>query len=586
MRRLNAAIASTNPEDIAAVTRCVKWVMRVCAVLFAIAETIVARNVTNPDTLGYLDVARAYLSRDWPMTVNAYWQPLYSWLLLAVIGVTRPSLRWEIPAIHFLNLAIFLVCLGAFEYFWTGLSKKVSNAGNDHPALPAFVTWILGYALFTWLWIAHLLPHPKPDLLVATMAFVQAGLITRLLMEDCSSTKRSVLLGAALGVGYLCKAILFPMALVSIGLLAVSLKSRKHIGHIFLVIIVFVAISAPEIILLSRAKGRFTFADTGKLAYAWLTYKIPDRNWQGLPPGSGTPVHATRQIYSSPPVYEYNGPIRATYPPWFDPSYWNEGMAPRFSFARVWANTRRNATLILLFFTMPKIWLAGMAVLFACASLTSTLKGILAGWHAAALGTVALSFYSLTFVEPRYVVGWMFLIWSPLLLGIRLRAPHPKVWFSFSVIMALGLFLGIGSGIYWQVVQGRNDDGSVDYQIAEGLKKLHVDSGEKVATIGFSHQVTWAYLDRLRVVAEIGAPGACDFWHSRAQVQSEIMDKFRESGAAMVVVNSGSGLSLGTGIIKNNKPYIDLGACALPGPGWQPIEGTKDYVYFLSQRNP
>ena len=97
----------------------------------------------------------------------------------------------------------------------------------------------------------------------------------------------------------------------------------------------FVALATPQIVLLSLAKGRVTFSDTGKLAYAWYNYGLPLRNWQGQPAGSGTPVHPTRKLYEHPAVYEFNGPIRSSYPPWYDPSYWNEGLSPHFQLGTV-----------------------------------------------------------------------------------------------------------------------------------------------------------------------------------------------------------------------------------------------------------
>jgi hypothetical protein len=96
--------------------------------------------------------------------------------------------------------------------------------------------------------------------------------------------------------------------------------------------LIFLCTSAPLIWALSRQKGRFTFSDTGRLNYAWsITRHITLRNWHGEVPGSGTPVHPTRQLLLHPPVFEFDGPILGTYPPWTDPSYWNEGLQWHFS---------------------------------------------------------------------------------------------------------------------------------------------------------------------------------------------------------------------------------------------------------------
>jgi hypothetical protein len=81
----------------------------------------VARNAINPDSRSYMDLARAYLRHDWATTINAYWSPLYAWLLAITFSLTKPALRWQYPVAHAMNVALFLGCLAAFEFFWTGL---------------------------------------------------------------------------------------------------------------------------------------------------------------------------------------------------------------------------------------------------------------------------------------------------------------------------------------------------------------------------------------------------------------------------------------------------------------------------------
>ena len=90
---------------------------------------------------------------------------------------------------------------------------------------------------------------------------------------------------------------------------------------------------APLILLLSHQKGRFTFGDSGSMNYAWyVSPRTFTRNWQGEVPGSGTPVHPTRQLLRAPSLFEFDGPVVGTYPPWTDPSYWNEGLRWHFKF--------------------------------------------------------------------------------------------------------------------------------------------------------------------------------------------------------------------------------------------------------------
>src|SRR6266851_753803 len=169
-----------------------KAFFQITAIALGSAETIAARHSIRPDSRSYLEIARAYLRHDWAMAVNAYWSPLYSWLAAIVLGVTRPSWRWEYPTIHAMNFMIYLVTITAFEFFWSGIQR--SESGVPRPIL-----WALGYSLFIWL-------------------------------------------GVALAFGYFAKAVLFPMAfvfLLSLLLARVPLKKIAWSAAIFL------AISAP-----------------------------------------------------------------------------------------------------------------------------------------------------------------------------------------------------------------------------------------------------------------------------------------------------------------------------------------------------
>lgn len=118
-----------------------KAFFRTLAIVLGAAESIVARNSIGPDGRSFLEIARAYLRYDWSMAMNAYWSPLYSWFSAGVLGLVRPSWRWEYPTIHAMNFIIYLAAIAAFEFFWKGIP------GNSE-GLPSWSRWLLGYSLF------------------------------------------------------------------------------------------------------------------------------------------------------------------------------------------------------------------------------------------------------------------------------------------------------------------------------------------------------------------------------------------------------------------------------------------------------
>ncbi len=287
----------------------------------------VGRYSMNPDGMCYLDLGDAFFHRKWFDAVNGYWSPLYSWLLGAALFVARPSRWWEFSVAHAVNFLIYLAAFFCFEFFLRSLREDLrGEAGYNNTS-----NWILseqsffaiGYALFLWSSLELITIWDfSPDLCVAAFVYLIAGLLLRIRRR--SSFRLFVVFGVVLGLAYLTKAVMFPLgfAFILIGLFCVP--RPKRLGYVLLVTSCFLAVSAPWLVALSRAKGRFTFGDSGRLNYSALV--SPGGriiNWQGAPPGSGIPVHATRQLVKNPPVYEFATPVGGTYPPSFDPSYWN-----------------------------------------------------------------------------------------------------------------------------------------------------------------------------------------------------------------------------------------------------------------------
>src|SRR5262249_33862137 len=140
-------------------------------------------------------------------------------------------------------------------------------------------------------------------------------------------------LGVILAFGYLAKSALFPLTFV---ILAVSFflvgNPRIAVRRVALSLATFCAVASPFIIGLSVAKGRPTFGDSGKLAYAWYADGdgVIDSVWHLEFPDDKRPEHPTRKIFNEPAIFEYGSEIAGTYPPYYDPSYWHSGVVPHF----------------------------------------------------------------------------------------------------------------------------------------------------------------------------------------------------------------------------------------------------------------
>lgn len=538
-----------------------KGFFRILAVGFGLVETISSRNSMGPDGRSYLEVARAFLRHDWPTAINAYWSPLYSWISAAVLGVIHPSWRWEYPTIHAMNFVIFLGTVAAFEFFWRGIQR--SELG-----VPNLTLWIFGYSLFLWLTIG-LLWTVTPDQCVETIVLLIAGLLVRIRRNP--ETKYFSWLGIALASGYFSKAVLFPMAFV---FLAVLLMARVPPKKIAWAALIFLAISAPQIMLLSHAKQHLTFSDSAPLTLAWSNWNIPVRNWQGLPIGSGTPLHPTRLIHHHPAVFEFSGPVNASYPPWYDPSYWNAGLRFPFIPGILFTHAVHNTKQILSYFLQPKVWALAMFIL-AVLSKRASFAGVTAHWFFLLPAIAAFAMYSLTFAESRYMASWQLLVWAAFLFGLRVRESARPILPWLAGATAAVMLLSSANGIRAEFAHGRHDDATADYPTVEELQQLGVREGQKVAAIGFGNDAHWAYLARLSVVAEIDLDQTCEFWSVPPATQAEVLDQFKRAGASLVVARVKSGMR-STSVAAPP----DLVACTHAGPGWEKLP-DGNLVYFV-----
>jgi hypothetical protein len=148
-----------------------------------------------------------------------------------------------------LNFVIFIFALAGFEFFWSGLlnaealNRAPSRREGPQP-LPTSALWILGYALFIWLTVGSIIWVLGPDLCVATLAFFVAGLLLRIKTSNANTTGRSlyIWLGVALGLGYLAKAVMFPMALVFLGITIFLRLNWRNVSNVGLTLLILRAL--------------------------------------------------------------------------------------------------------------------------------------------------------------------------------------------------------------------------------------------------------------------------------------------------------------------------------------------------------
>ena len=272
--------------------------LTLAALALGLFHAWVGRYAMNRDGMSYLDVGSSFSRGNWANAVNDY-----PWTVGLVLEIAKPSPKWEFPLVHLVNFGIFVAALFAFRFLLRALLAFASEPApaaisRNSERLPSWALILLAYAIFLWIALeVERLFEVTPDLAVLACICLAAGMLLRLRQRD--TLWRFALLGLILALGYWTKAILFPLAFVTLAAAYLWKRSRRGWRHgMAVATLVFLCAAAPLIFLLSHQKGRFTFGDSGKLNYAWfVSPRTFWRNWQGEADVAGS--GSTRRCLSS-----------------------------------------------------------------------------------------------------------------------------------------------------------------------------------------------------------------------------------------------------------------------------------------------
>jgi hypothetical protein len=499
------------------------------------------------DGIQYLDMGDAYLRGDWHAAINGYWNPLYSWVVGIGLWLLHPSAYWEYPAVQFINFAIYVATVIAFEYFLRGLLQKREE---DVTAIR-----LVAYALFLWtslelirVWMVN------PDMLVAASVYTAFGLLLR-----APAKWTPLALAAALAAGYYAKAVMFPIGVMVLLMGCLVLPRRQAL----LATTAFMLLCAPLILALSRSTGHLTIGDTSRLNYSWYVNGLQSRFWEGGPAKAGQPQHPPRVLIDSPRVYEFGGVFSVTYPIWYDPSYWFRGL-------QVWLDPRQLAHKVLdnakgvaqLLVYQGGGFLLGWVVCFLLQKSKSEaikLTPTLLSW-AVSLATIIL--YCGVHAEPRHLGAFAAVVFLVPFTVLHI----PQKWLAASVA-TLGL---VWAACFYSVTTTQGErfrpwdstPENISWKVANGLQHLGLTAGDKVALVCCEviPNVRWARLARAHIVAEVKCNP--NFWRLSEADQQRALAALSSSGAKMAV--------------SDNPP-----PASEPAAGWQRVGSTNYYVYSL-----
>lgn len=514
------------------------------AIVLGLMEAIASRFNMNVDGISYLDLANAYLNHNWSAAVNGYWSPLYPWLLGAAMRVSRGPMYWESTLVHLLNWILFLASMAAFELFLSQVcrsNRSVADADDLIRPLPEWVIRAWGYSLFLYaglVWIS--IDVVTPDQCVAVMTYLVAALVLKMRGQNLGWGWYA-LLGILMGVGYLAKAILLPVGLVTVVavFLATREKFRRRLAHAALTAFLFGAVAAPLVLALSVSKGRPTSGDTGKIAYAQMVDGLVNyRYWQGEG-NLGAPKHPPRKLWSNPDVYEFATPVGGTYPLWYDISYWTDGVKARFDLAgqlRVLKGTLRLFASTIL--EQGPLIVVLVSLIFVDIGAYSYRRQLGLTWPVWLPGIAAIALYVLIWFEARYVASFLTIIGLICFGAIRVvpsTAVRRAAVAMALTAAALNLF-GVGfvasKNLYSSLFKARH----MQWEVAEALSQSGIRPGDGVATM-IDHRMGdyWARLAHVKIIEDIPFEERPQLASLDSDSRAKLLQVLEMSGAKAVI---------------------------------------------------
>ncbi len=576
--RAHSADSSVKTDDHQ--TRRVNLAFLILALGLGLLQTWDTRYGMNADGISYLDMGDAYVHGDWAMAINASWSPLYSWLLGVAEAIIRPSPYWEYPLAHLVTFATYVFSLCCFVFFLQELIRYHHRHTSGLPEhgdtpLPEWALLVLGYTLFIWSSLTLItLRIVTPDMSVAAFVYLTSAVLVRI--RGGSRTWRVFFaLGLVLGLGYLTKTPMFPLGFVFLGVSVFLVGNlRSGASRVLTALLVFLLLSAPFIVALSSSKGRLTFGDSGKLNYAWFVSGV-GRHWQGGPSKGDVPRHATREILDTPKVFEFGTPVGGTYPYWYDPSYWYEGVANTFDVTEHVKNMVRKLRWYyhLALFALHGSLVFGVFALYYMGGTRRQVRHCLGTqWYLLVPAAAAFLMYMQVHVEERYIASFLTLLLLAAFFGVRLpNSPgYGKIVSATVIVIVTMAIISLGPSALrsaygvsrdWREVRTE----SVSWQVAEELKTMGLREGYRVGSLGNANRgnAMWARLARARIVAEISSHEDVEsFWSSSCVLRERVVQAFVYTGADVVVADK-----------------VPRGADIC---GWQAVGGTGYYAYFLS----
>ena len=402
----------------------------------------------------------------------------------------------------------------------------------------------------------HYTGYDYPDMVLAAFLLLSTGILVDLARRRGTMLRYSGL-GVVLAAAYLTKSAMFPLSFVFMFTAAFARSSvKKPEARVLATLAAFALVSCPFIIALSRAKRHVTFGETGKIAYL-------DEVKPGGNPDSEKPVHPIRKLFDEPTVYEYSASLTGTFPPWYDPSYWNDGVAMHFNLLQQLRAMMRAIASYFRILSLEKEWIAGWLVLAIFANSWGDLaKRWFNLWFLWLPSLAMLALYGLVLVEPRYVAVAMAIFWIALFSALPWRQINVTPRLGIATVLAIGITTGgaLVREVGPSLAACLRPTQHIQWMVTNQLKQMDLAPGDRVAVLGHTTVADyWAHMAGLSIVADVPLEAVQSYWMASPERRVQISSSLSAIGIKAIVSAS--------------RPLV--------AAGWQPLGNTGYYVQIL-----
>lgn len=552
-----------------------RWVWLAVGTLAAalgVTGAWMARHYVGPDGLSYLEIACNFLDQGPLGLANGYWSPVYPVFIALGLLITGRVPLLEYPGVHIGNWLGYVLSMIAFWFFVTGLRR---DAGGK-PRETSWAWLLMAFAFFLdgdFNNNAPLLEITSPDILITAVAYWMAGLLVRI-ADEGERWKWWLWLGAALAVGFYTKSMYFAMAPLLM-LLAAAIGGRRTSWTRRLAACagLWAALAAPWVVMHTMREGRFSFGETGRLAYVWFVNHVRTPGGEGVRMCDLSKlVHPPVVLMSDPVViYDYTGGPAGTIPTWIDQSYYGAGVAAITDWPAMRGIAKASAVYVWKLLVVPFAPVPIALLLVLLTGIGGRGRNGSVDWRRLSLlafPVIPFVMYSVIVIQYRYLPAYWVIVWLILWdAADRLVGGRRRVLMMVACAV-VAVFLGwrlaghlkprIESLRQWPEAHGSLANAPYD-RVGLSLNALGAGPGSRVVALGDNFWHLYARPARVRVAGQIDPLDVKKFWKLEEGDRERIYRTLAEAGFRA--------------IIATRKPPSGQ-------PAWQLLGGV-DYDYWV-----